>query len=68
MPKKKKAAKKESGSGEVFRCEICQISATNQDGLDMHNNGKKHQKKVAATAAAGGCVTPQQQEVPSAVA
>ena len=29
-----------------FRCEICNVKANDQGGLDMHLAGKKHKKKV----------------------
>ena len=31
-----------------FRCEICNVETTDQNGLDMHKQGKKHLKKLKA--------------------
>ena len=39
-----------SGNGN-FRCEICNVEATYQGGLDKHFAGKKHFKKTIQEAA-----------------
>lgn len=30
----------------AYRCEICNISTTDEAGLAMHMNGRKHQKQL----------------------
>ena len=32
----------------ICRCDVCQIETTDQGGLDMHFQGKKHKKKLNA--------------------
>ena len=32
----------------TYRCDACQIVTTDQGGLDMHFQGKKHKKKLNA--------------------
>ena len=32
----------------TYRCDVCQIVTTDQGGLDMHFQGKKHKKKLNA--------------------